>query len=233
VPDRAQARTGLLEGLEEVHLLLFSGPTAVELASEPGRRTDIGLAATATVELTAPTGRRRLFNDFRIPPSRWTSLPSDVRPHGGVGGGVLGGRDPVVSSARLRSLTCSDNPEKIKNSSRAGQCETGAHASVCYCESNRTSNRTLTTRRSSRPAGGTPRNALTTANVMGAGDGNRTRVASLEDWGSTIELRPRGPLTGRGHRIRCPLTPESRQGSTSPGLPVVRPSVYVAALLNR
>jgi hypothetical protein len=27
----------------------------------------------------------------------------------------------------------------------------------------------------------------------GAGDGNRTRVASLEDWGSTIELRPRAP----------------------------------------
>ena len=24
----------------------------------------------------------------------------------------------------------------------------------------------------------------------GAGDGNRTRVASLEDWNSTIELRP-------------------------------------------
>ncbi len=27
----------------------------------------------------------------------------------------------------------------------------------------------------------------------GAGDGNRTRVASLEDWGSTIELRPHRP----------------------------------------
>src|SRR3954451_10359549 len=25
---------------------------------------------------------------------------------------------------------------------------------------------------------------------IGAGDGNRTRVASLEDWNSTIELRP-------------------------------------------
>jgi hypothetical protein len=25
----------------------------------------------------------------------------------------------------------------------------------------------------------------------GAGDENRTRVVSLEDWGSTIELRPR------------------------------------------
>lgn len=33
--------------------------------------------------------------------------------------------------------------------------------------------------------------SLTCGNV-GAGDGNRTRVASLEDWGSTIELRPRG-----------------------------------------
>ena len=26
---------------------------------------------------------------------------------------------------------------------------------------------------------------------LGADDGNRTRVASLEDWGSTIELHPR------------------------------------------
>jgi hypothetical protein len=26
--------------------------------------------------------------------------------------------------------------------------------------------------------------------VAGAGDGNRTRVVSLENWGSTIELRP-------------------------------------------
>ena len=34
--------------------------------------------------------------------------------------------------------------------------------------------------------------ALAWAFVGGAGDGNRTRVASLEDWGSTIELRPRG-----------------------------------------
>ena len=32
----------------------------------------------------------------------------------------------------------------------------------------------------------------------GAGDGNRTRVASLEDWDSTIELRPRVPPDLRG-----------------------------------
>ncbi len=32
---------------------------------------------------------------------------------------------------------------------------------------------------------------LTCANLVGAGDGNRTRMASLEGWGSTIELRPR------------------------------------------
>jgi hypothetical protein len=30
----------------------------------------------------------------------------------------------------------------------------------------------------------------------GAGDGNRTRVASLEDWDSTIELRPHARLAG-------------------------------------
>ncbi len=31
-----------------------------------------------------------------------------------------------------------------------------------------------------------------TRDFMGAGDGNRTRVASLEDWGSATELHPRG-----------------------------------------
>lgn len=35
-------------------------------------------------------------------------------------------------------------------------------------------------------------------NGNGAGDGNRTRVASLEDWNSTIELHPQG-VTGVYH----------------------------------
>jgi hypothetical protein len=34
--------------------------------------------------------------------------------------------------------------------------------------------------------------ALTWPFTRGAGDENRTRVASLEDWGSTIELHPQG-----------------------------------------
>ncbi len=47
---------------------------------------------------------------------------------------------------------------------------------------------------------------LTWAFVVGAGDENRTRVASLEDWGSTIELHPRvgvpddPPSEPRGYR---------------------------------
>ena len=32
----------------------------------------------------------------------------------------------------------------------------------------------------------------------GAGDGNRTRMTSLEGWGSAIELRPRGGLAAPG-----------------------------------
>ncbi len=40
---------------------------------------------------------------------------------------------------------------------------------------------------------------LTWAFAGGAGDENRTRVASLEDWGSTIELHPRGRPEGRLH----------------------------------
>ena len=35
--------------------------------------------------------------------------------------------------------------------------------------------------------------SLETGTTPGADDGNRTRVASLEDWGSTIELRPHVP----------------------------------------
>jgi hypothetical protein len=33
---------------------------------------------------------------------------------------------------------------------------------------------------------------------MRADDGNRTRMTSLEGWGSTIELHPRGPLVPAG-----------------------------------
>jgi hypothetical protein len=34
-----------------------------------------------------------------------------------------------------------------------------------------------------------------------AGEGNRTPIASLEGWSSTIELHPRGVYCGRGERI--------------------------------
>ena len=49
----------------------------------------------------------------------------------------------------------------------------------------------------------------------GAGDGNRTRVISLEGWGSTIELRPR---YGRDDRIRtCDiLLPKQARYQTAP-----------------
>jgi hypothetical protein len=33
---------------------------------------------------------------------------------------------------------------------------------------------------------------------VGAGEGNRTLMTSLEGWGSTIELRPRGALAPAG-----------------------------------
>src|SRR4051812_26529905 len=35
--------------------------------------------------------------------------------------------------------------------------------------------------------------SLLPVETRGAGDGNRTRMASLEGWGSTIELRPHTP----------------------------------------
>ena len=42
-----------------------------------------------------------------------------------------------------------------------------------------------------RPAKRASRAGAPAADPLGADDGNRTRVASLEDWGSTIELHPR------------------------------------------
>jgi hypothetical protein len=39
--------------------------------------------------------------------------------------------------------------------------------------------------------------------LSGAGDGNRTRMASLEGWGSTIELRPRNRSGGASHLPAC------------------------------
>ena len=50
----------------------------------------------------------------------------------------------------------------------------------------------------------------------GAGDGNRTRVISLEGWGSTIELRPQE--YGRDDRIRtCDiLLPKQARYQTAP-----------------
>ena len=40
----------------------------------------------------------------------------------------------------------------------------------------------------------------------GAGGGNRTRVASLEDWNSTIELRPQNSGKVYRRRLRCQLS---------------------------
>ena len=51
--------------------------------------------------------------------------------------------------------------------------------------------------------------------IAGAGDGNRTRVISLEGWGSTIELRPQ---YGRDDRIRtCGIVlPKHARYQTAP-----------------
>ena len=57
---------------------------------------------------------------------------------------------------------------------------------------------------------------LLTCDCLGAGDGNRTRVISLEGWGSTIELRPQE--YGRDDRIRtCDiLLPKQARYQTAP-----------------
>jgi hypothetical protein len=51
-----------------------------------------------------------------------------------------------------------------------------------------------------------PRHAIAFGKVLlpgGAGDGNRTRMTSLEGWGSTIELRPHN-LPASVARLRAP-----------------------------
>jgi hypothetical protein len=54
---------------------------------------------------------------------------------------------------------------------------------------------------------------------LGAGDGDRTRMASLEGWSSTIELHPRVPRETRTSlRYRCVqsvLGPDSFDGQLS------------------
>jgi hypothetical protein len=65
-----------------------------------------------------------------------------------------------------------------------------------------------------RDPAGAPRGPADQRFVVGAGEGNRTLMTSLEGWGSAIELRPRvrwelclgtgehGQRTGSGHRRR-------------------------------
>ncbi len=56
----------------------------------------------------------------------------------------------------------------------------------------------------------------TWAGTMGAGDGNRTRMTSLEGWGSAIELRPRdlpGAVgAGRSSPVAYRFLPPARTG---------------------
>ena len=50
---------------------------------------------------------------------------------------------------------------------------------------------------------------------LGAGDGNRTRVSSLENWRSTIELHPQRANSSRSQLLVKPVTIFSKVDSTS------------------
>ncbi len=67
--------------------------------------------------------------------------------------------------------------------------------------------------------------ALTTsaqpAERRGAGDGNRTRIASLEGWNSAIELRPHAPSLGRTQGT-CWQGGDGTRGSSRPAGPAGR-----------
>jgi hypothetical protein len=45
--------------------------------------------------------------------------------------------------------------------------------------------------------------SLTWDDTLRAGDGNRTRMTSLEGWSSTIELRPQQPPNDTTYAERC------------------------------
>ena len=52
----------------------------------------------------------------------------------------------------------------------------------------------------SMACGRTPKNVSDQPESMRADDGNRTRMTSLEGWGSTIELHPRGSPVDERHQ---------------------------------
>jgi hypothetical protein len=60
---------------------------------------------------------------------------------------------------------------------------------------------------------------------VGAGDGNRTRVASLEDWNSTIELHPQ-----RNHGILAPGPPLSIHAATRTKRRKMRANIWIIFL---
>ncbi len=67
VPERVSPRFDLLEGLDDVHLLLHSEPNPLR-QSHPGVQIGTGRAETASFDLRAPLDGRRLLSDQRVPP---------------------------------------------------------------------------------------------------------------------------------------------------------------------
>jgi hypothetical protein len=63
--------------------------------------------------------------------------------------------------------------------------------------------------------------------LVRAGDGNRTRITSLEGWGSAIELRPRVPTSRRvprGRMSTASVPATRREASTHSQLGLVAPA---------
>ena len=63
---------------------------------------------------------------------------------------------------------------------------------------------------------------LSWAGTMRAGDGNRTRMTSLEGWGSTIELRPHN-LPASVARLRAPAHQAGRHRQRTGSVPLPAP----------
>ena len=71
---------------------------------------------------------------------------------------------------------------------------------------------------------------LTGAGTSGAGDGNRTRMTSLEGWGSTIELRPHN-LPASLARLRAPAHQAGRHRQRTGSVPPPAPPRPVGRMI--
>jgi hypothetical protein len=175
----------LLQGLhvlrreDLVHRLVEDGPAA-DLPVDDGRR-DLAAAEAGDVDLLGDLRVRRVEARLELLEGH---LDGQLGPRGAQG--LDGALHRCVSSCLMGVVRSGRQDSNLRSPApKAGALAT-----------------TLRPAKSVGPASPGARWSLgrSATDLLGADDGNRTRVASLEDWGSTIELHPHAP----GFRPRGP-----------------------------